>query len=100
MNAVLDVPAVHELEPDSSPHLVALSGAPAPLPANPPRLTHLLLGAWIVGLERRGEYVVATTDSGAEYLLDLAAVELVALGAGLGFRRGPVVPAVQPERVS
>jgi hypothetical protein len=86
MNAVLDVPAVHELEPDSSPHLVALSGAAEPLPAAQPCLTHLLRGAWVKHVERRGELVVLRTRAGGVYALDVRAIELAAMGAGLQFR--------------
>jgi hypothetical protein len=87
MNAVLDVPDVPTTiaEPSARPHLAADSTAVASGPADP-HILHLLRGSWVSRLERRGDLVVLTTSRGGVYALDVQAIELAAMAAGLRFR--------------
>ncbi len=92
MNAVLDVPDVPATiaEPHARPHLAADSTAAVAVPAEP-HLLHLLRGSWVSRLERRGELVILTTSKGGVYALDVQAIELAAMAAGIRLRRAGAV---------
>lgn len=98
MNAVVDVAVPTTIaEPSARPHLTVASTAVASGPADP-HILHLLRGSWVSRLERRGELVILTTAQGGVYALDVQAIELAAMAAGIRFRRGAAVQT--PERVS